>query len=167
MAAHRGNAAYDLSLFEERPAKVVSLHDSKKKEKEQRRHNRVQSLMNAAAVLMVSGLIVSVLGVSIIGRVRMGQLDQQITDLESQMVVMQSENVRLTDELARKTSAQSVQEYASGELGMQKAESNQIEYVPNNTGDQTVTAGDAAGGWWQTALRAVSNFFSGLAYLFQ
>ncbi|HBT64827.1 MAG TPA: hypothetical protein DEB10_09240, partial [Ruminococcaceae bacterium] len=71
MAINRGTEAYDLSLFEERPAKIVKLHTNKKLQKEKQRRNAIQSLLNTVATLCVAALVVTVIGMMIMSKVRL------------------------------------------------------------------------------------------------
>lgn len=167
MAVNRGTEAYDLSLFEERPAKVVKLKTNKKLQKEQQRKNAIQSLLNTAATLCVAAMVVTVLGMMIMSRVRLTELDDQINSLEKHVTQLQSEKVRLTDELASKTSTRSVEEYAYNVLGMQKIESSQIEYIESDNSDKAVVAEDKNTNVLEASWSGIVNFFTQLAYLFE
>lgn len=121
----RGSEAYDLSLFEPKQAKIVPLKPNKKQAKAQQRRSRIQSLLNTAVTLALAGLVITSLGMMVAGRVRITEMDAQITTQQEQLSNLQSEHVRLTSELAAKTSAQSVEDYAtenpsSGITGQQK-----------------------------------------------
>lgn len=167
MAANRGSEAYDLSLFEERPAKVVPLKPNKKMQKAQERKNAMQSLLNTLATLLVAASVIAVMGIMITSRVRLTEMDSIISQKQQQLVVLQSENTRLTDELASKTSIKSVEEYASNTLGMQKIEPSQIEYIQAASGDKTVLSDQRNESVLEAAGRAISKFFTQVAYLFR
>lgn len=101
----RGSEAYDLSLFEPKQAKIVPLKPNKKQAKAQQRRSRIQSLLNTAVTLALAGLVITSLGMMVAGRVRITEMDAQITTQQEQLSNLQSEHVRLTSELAAKTSA--------------------------------------------------------------
>ncbi|MDD3692764.1 MAG: cell division protein FtsL [Oscillospiraceae bacterium] len=158
--------AYDLSLFEPRPAKVVKLKTNKKLQKAQKRKNVIQSIINTTATICVAALAVTVIGMLIVSRVRLTEMDDKINSMEKQLIVLQSEKTRLTDELARKTSTKSVEEYAYETLGMQKVDSTQIEYIESENTDKAVVANKENSGFLKAAGQAIIKFFTQLAYLF-
>lgn len=167
MAANRGTEAYDLSLFEPRPAKVVNLKTNKKFQKKQQQRRAIQSFLNTFATICVAAFAVAVVGMMIASRIKMTELDGQINDLEKQITALQSEKIRLTDELSSKTSIKSVEEYAYNVLGMQKIESSQVKYIESENCDKAVVADKAKGSFFKAAGSAISNFFTQLAYLFE
>lgn len=126
----RGSEAY----VEPKQAKIVPLKPNKKQAKAQQRRSRIQSLLNTAVTLALAGLVITSLGMMVAGRVRITEMDAQITTQQEQLSNLQSEHVRLTSELAAKTSAQSVEDYATGTLGMQKVDPGQIEYITVQAG---------------------------------
>ncbi|MDD2417883.1 MAG: hypothetical protein PHR24_06855 [Oscillospiraceae bacterium] len=167
MAVNRGTEAYDLSLFEKRPAKIVALETNKKVQREKQRRNVIQSLLNTVATLCVAAIALSVVGMLIFSRIRLTEMDDKIKDIDKQLVVLKSEQIRLNDELSRKTSTKSVEEYAYNELGMQKIESSQIEYIASNNTDKAVIVEKEDKNVLEAAGSAIVNFFTGLAYLFE
>lgn len=166
MAANRGSEAYDLSLFEERPAKVVQLKPNKKMQKAQQRKNAIQSFLNTMATLLVASSVIAIMGLMITSRVKLTEMDSMISQRQQQLVVLQSENTRLTDELASKTSTKNVDDYASNTLGMQKVEPSQIEYIQAASGDKTVLSDNQDKSVLETVGLAISKFFTQIAYLF-
>lgn len=162
----RGSEAYDLSLFEPKQAKIVPLRPNKKQVRAKQRHSRIQSLLNTVVTLALAGVVITSLGMMVAGRVRITEMDAEISAQQEQLSNLQSEHVRLTSELAAKTSAQSVEDYATGTLGMQKIDPGQIEYITVQAGDE-VEVGEAANqGILASIGAAISNFFTELAYLF-
>ncbi|HHV51792.1 MAG TPA: hypothetical protein GXX54_08900 [Clostridiales bacterium] len=167
MAVNRGTEAYDLSLFEARPAKVVSLKANKKLEKEQQRRRAIQSFLNTLATICVAALVLVVVGMLIVSRVKMVELDDQINDLQKRITILQSEKIRLSDELSSKTSIKSVEEYAHNVLGMQKIESSQIQYIESENSDKAEVAEDKNSSFLKALGSAIEKFFTQLAYLFE
>ena len=165
MAGNRQSEAYDLSLFEERPAKVVALKPNKKLIQARKRQEKMQMVLNTVVTLCIAALAVAVLGTMIASRVRLTEMESAITEREQQLVILKSENTRLTDDLARKMSAKSVEEYAVSVLGMQKADTNQIAYVTVESGDKAEVAQEEEGSFWASIAGAIGDFFTQLAYL--
>ena len=116
--------------------------------------------------MALAGLVITSVGMMVAGRVRITEMDAQITTQQEQLSNLQSEHVRLTSELAAKTSAQSVEDYATGTLGMQKVDPGQIEYITVQAGDEVEVNEKADQGFFASIGAAISNFFTELAYLF-
>jgi len=166
MAGHSQSEAYDLSLFEPKPAKVVALKPNKKKVKARRRQEKLQAMLNTVVTLCVAAMALAVLGTMIASRVQLTEMESAIAQREEQLVILKSENTRLTDDLARKMSAKSVEEYATSVLGMQKADANQMVYITVDGGDKVELADEEDDSLWETVIGAIGDFFSQLAYLF-
>jgi cell division protein FtsB len=85
----------------------------------------------AANIRIVAAAVIVLLLFSAItyGRVELSKLYSDNADLESQLTHLQSENVSLESELAQKTGLTKVEDYAENELGLQKLDKSQIEYV--------------------------------------
>ncbi|MCI8553991.1 MAG: hypothetical protein HFJ80_03495 [Clostridiales bacterium] len=163
----RGNEAYDLSLFEPKPAKVVQLVPDKRRARAQKKQRRIQSLLNTAATLLTAGLAVLAVGLVIACRVHLTEMDSRIKTQQQELNNLQSEYVRLTSELAAKTSAQQVEDYATQVLGMQKADPGQIQYITVQGGSEVELVDPQGRGLLETIGSAISDFFSELTYLFQ
>lgn len=69
-------------------------------------------------------------------------LERQIANVESQLSIAESENVRLNAELSSKISTDKIEDYAENVLGMVKAENYQISYIDLSKGDRIVVSGN-------------------------
>lgn len=136
MTDPKGSQAYDLSLFEPRKAKITNIRPNKKQVKANQRRARLQTLINTVTVLLTAAVIVGALGMMIVGRVRLTEMNNTIAGLEEELAILESETKALTHTLAAQTSTQSVEEYALSQ-GMQKVESYQIEYFTVETETET------------------------------
>lgn len=166
MAYTQGSEAYDLSLFEEKEDKIVELKPNKKAEKAQKKKHKVQSVLNTVTTLFVAVIAVAVMGTMITTRVRLTELNSVMNQKQAELVELQSEYKQLSAQLASKTSAQSVDNYAQ-EQGMQKAEAGQIEYITVDGGDKVEIPQEDNQSWWEQIGSSIANFFSSLVYLFQ
>ena len=77
MVNPNGSEAYDLSLFEPREPKLVALKPNKKAVKEARRRARIQSFLNTALTLLTAAAVVAVVGLLISSRVRLTELNSE------------------------------------------------------------------------------------------
>ena len=75
------------------------------------------------------------------GRIKVDELDRQISAAETKITTAQSESVRLNMQLDSMISLENVEEYAQNNLGMVKMESYQIEYIDLSGTDKVTLSG--------------------------
>lgn len=150
-------AAYDLSLFENRKARLVALKPNKKEQKSNNRHARVQSVLNAGVYVLIALVALSIIGFLITSNVQLTELNSRIAESKAQLSELQSEQVRLESALASKTSIANVNTFTQ-ENGMTVADGNQIHYI-TISGSNTVTVADGDTGWLQQLWRSVKGIF--------
>ena len=149
------NAAYDLSLFSNgQRGKIVSIEENKKQKREAKRRSLTQTLATVAAVAAVAAVILAVVLGAIVSKVRLTEMNEKISDLDSQLSILQSENVRLNSELTEIASSEQIDAYAA-KHGLQKMETGQVHYF-------TVDGGDRV----EKAPKTEETFFERLAGLF-
>ena len=161
-----GSEAYDLSLFEERPARLKVVKPSKKAIKEQRRRRRVQSVINTAVTMLVVTAVCAVVGLMIFNRVQITEINDQIIQKQEELDILESETIRLSNELASQTSAEQVDAYAAAN-GMQKIDSYQVQYITVDAGDKLEVMDDGEKGLFETVAAGITDFFHWVAYLFE
>ncbi|MGN0595329.1 MAG: FtsL-like putative cell division protein [Hominimerdicola sp.] len=148
--AKMNNLALDYSVYDQAEAseKRVIKHKSNTS-------SRANKMMNVKFVLGLA-LVMSLLCAMIFGKVEISSLCAEQTTLNQQLEQLQSENVSLQSELAQKTSMTKVEEYAEGQLGLQKLDKSQIEYVEvENKPSATVIEADE-----QNVFVKIKNWFS-------
>ncbi len=150
--ANCGSEAYDLSLFEPKKAKITPLR-SKKATKAERRRRTVQKLINGAATVAVACCVVFVLAAMITSQVKLTETNNAITQVNEQDSELAGEIKRLEGELAAKTSAVSVSEYAE-KNGFEQIQSGQVDYFTVTPaplpGEQTQTDSGFWSSLWNT-----------------
>ncbi len=166
MAVQRGSEAYDLSLFEEKPARLVALKPSPKVQKQQKRRSRLHAFLNTVVVMAVSALVISFVGMMIYSRARITEINDSIIQKQEELKIIESETVRLTNELAARTSAEQVDGYAA-ENGMKKIESYQIRYISVGGGDKVEVPDSGDKSIFERIGDAVGDFFDWVTYLFK
>ena len=150
-----GNAAYDLSRFEEKQKRpAVEVIPPKKSP----RKRTVLGMSPAKAIMMlvVVGVLASVL---IYNRVLIIEANEEIR----QMTILESEGVRLDMELEGKTSLKNIEDYATKNLGMQKMEKQQVQYVSLSEEEKVVLSKDMVkpnifqriSGWFQNLMEYI------------
>ena len=125
--AQYGSEAYDLSLFEKKSAKITPL-PNKKATKAEKKHARIQHMLNTLVTLLVSGGVMAVIVLMISSQIRLTEMNSAINRQETLLSEALSETKRLESELAAQTSAQSVETYAES-VGLRQMESGQIDYI--------------------------------------
>ncbi len=78
------------------------------------------------AIFIVAGVL---LGAIMYGRVELSSLYSRQAQLQAELEQYENENKSLESELAQKTGLTKVESYAEDELGLQKLNKNQIEYI--------------------------------------
>lgn len=150
--------AYDLSLFETKKTKLVALKPNKKEEKRNSRREKLQSVLNVSAVVLIAIVVLAVIGLRITYGVQLTELNSRISEAETRLSELQSEQVRLESELASKTSIAHVNEYAL-ENGMTLADNNQINYI-TVSGADTVTVAAEDNGFFAAIWNGIVQIFS-------
>ncbi len=158
MATREQAAAYDLSLFESRKARLVALKPNKKEQKSNNRHQRLQSVLNATAYALIAIVALGIIGFLITSNVQLTEMNSQIAESKARLSELQSEQVRLESELASKTSIANVNTYAQ-ENGMSVADGNQVHYI-TISGSDTVTVANGDAGWFQQIWRSITGIFA-------
>ncbi len=130
------NAAYDLSLFSNgQRGKIVSIEENKKQKREAKRRSLTQTILSVAAVAAVVAVVLGVVLMAIVSKVTLTEMNGQIADLDDQLSILQSENVRLSSELTEIASSERVDAYAE-KHGLQKLETGQVYYFTVDGGDR-------------------------------
>lgn len=163
----RGTEAYDLSLFEERPARSLRVvKPSRKALQEKRRRQRIQTLLNTAITLLMVTAIGAVVGLMIFNRVQITEINDQIIQKQEELGILESESIRLSNQLAAQISAEQVDAYAA-ENGMQKIDAYQLRYITVEAGDKLEIADDGEKDFFESIAAGVTDFFHWVAYLFE
>ncbi|MBR3290407.1 MAG: hypothetical protein IKI63_06505 [Clostridia bacterium] len=158
MAQNIGSAAYDLSLFETKKAPVVALKPNKKVKRQEKRRSRIQTILNVCAIGLAVGVVLVVFSMMIVSRVRLTEMNETLSELQENLGVLQSENIRLNTELCGIASAEKVEAYAE-EHGLQKTEFHQIEYFTVDGGDRIEAPGASSGGFLTSIWNAITGIF--------
>lgn len=163
----QGNAAYDLSLFEEKPRQNMTVvKPTKQAVRSQNRRTRLQTLINVATTLLVLVTVCAVVGLVIFNNVQITEINNEILQKQEELDILNSENIRLSNELASQISAEQVDEYAESH-GMQKIDSYQLQYITVGGGDKLEVAESGETGFFESIGAGISAFFHWVAYLFE
>ena len=161
MAVHQhGSEAYDLSLFEPKKAKIVSLPQNKKAQKMQQRREKVQSVVRVATALFIAAAALGIITLMITSRVQLTEMNAQLQRDQAELQALKSEYASLSSELAQTTSNQSIEEYAEEVLGMQKMEPYQIQYITVDGATQAAAQAEEPEGFWASLWQSVQDFFA-------
>ncbi len=153
------NAAYDLSLFEAKAPHVVALEPNKKQQQEALRRNRLQTAIRVVTALFFSALVLGAVVLMIVSRVRLTEMNENLSELEEQLAILESEHIRLNGELSAQVSAESIESYALSH-GMQKTEPHQIVYFTMEPEDRIAVPEEEEADWWTSLCHTVAEWFS-------
>lgn len=120
------NLAYEYEnydMLDEREEKYAEKIRSKRTANKRRRNIANIKIIAAAAVVLL------LFSAMTYGKVELSKLYSENADLESELSVLNNENISLESELAQKTGLTKVEDYAENQLGLQKLDKSQIEYV--------------------------------------
>lgn len=117
---HKGNA-----LPRERQEK---LHIGKIKA---RKANQERPFLAISLILIISGLFAFL----IFSMVKMNEITTNISTLEKEYKLQQSEYIRLNSEIESRINYSSIEEYAKNKWGMQKQAGSQVNYISISKGN--------------------------------
>lgn len=136
------NLAYDLSLFE-----VDEEYEKKKEQKrEEKSHIRMTEKKAVARngsvfATVVSAVLCIAVAFSILySKVELAEYTAMISEVKTQLETEQRENDRLNAELDSMVTLDNVESIAATELGLQKTQNSQINFVTLNTEKMTEVA---------------------------
>lgn len=117
------NLAYDFSSY------VEEYVESKPKIISKKTVKAKKSKLNPVSIFLVVALVGGITSGLVYNNVVLNELGNEITQMSNELDELNSENTRLNVDLETKTSLRKIEEYATNELGLQRANNNQIEYV--------------------------------------
>lgn len=128
---NRGNAAYDLSKYENAAPKLT---DSEKSKIVVHRA-KPRPTASAPKILITAVMAVLVLSLVVYPKVQQATVMSDINKLNDQVMILESENVRMQTAIESKSALKAVEDYAVDVLGMQKLDKSQIEYLSIENGN--------------------------------
>lgn len=128
MMQREDNAAYDYSRFESTQPEKPEIKEVAVKKNERR-----ISILRVIFYIMVG---FSMVGGLLYCKAMQVQLDSQYNNALSEIKMLKSDNTRLQIELESKLSLKNIEEIASGEMGLEKADDQKIEYINFNEYDK-------------------------------
>ncbi len=111
--------------------------------------------MSPVKVLLFLMLIIGLSFSVMYSRAQLNEMSAKVNSVTKELETLKSENIRLQTELEDRISLKNVEEYATVELGMEKMDASQVEYVTLTDGNQVEITEENDGSVWQK----VKNFF--------
>jgi len=133
------SVAYDLSIYEPKPAAVRPKLEVVEKQSPKKKVSFFERLQ----ILCVAAVLVASLSLIIYNNVILTELSDEINTVNKQYQAYQSEYKRLASELEGKMSLRNVEEIATSQLGLSKMESYQVMYVDRCEGDKIILTADS------------------------
>lgn len=178
--AYTKNAAYDLSLFDDdvsynhgsaapkrdfepvrkertvRKNKVVSLPQDKLNKIRIRKNNPIKLISGSLVGLVVAVII----GIIIVGQVRINELSDQILTAQTLLAESQSIYTETEMKVEAQLSDSVVEEYAENVLGMTKASNTQKEFVSLSGGDKVEVSSQVEENIFTQFFNSIKNLWS-------
>lgn len=111
------------------------------KTQKQLRAETKRSRAAALRIVAIATALFLVLGYKIYCQVQVDELDQQLTEINQQISVIESDNTRRNMELGASISLDKVDQYARNELGMVKISDYQVNYIKLSEADAVEVSG--------------------------
>lgn len=120
------NLAYEYENYD-----MLDEHEEKYAEKIRRKRsaNKRRKFAANMKIVVAAIIVLALFSIMTYGRVELSKLYTDNTELQSQLTTLQNENISLESELAQKTGLTKVEDFAENQLGLQKLDKSQIEYV--------------------------------------
>lgn len=140
---YNDSLAYDYEMFMPKTAEkvnkdnIVKLPQSNPHNKE-RRKAAVRSISVSAFAIMASVFMLAAMCGNIFLRLQINEVDSQINDIKSEINTLQSQRTSLEVELERVISYSNI-ELEATEIGMQKMDKSQVNYIRVNDKNTAVT----------------------------
>lgn len=129
MAYQNNSAAYDISLFETKASPEIKVIRGRAGQR------KSAASMLSIKVIAIAIIAVSFIALSIYGKVVMAETVAEIEAATNELNILKGETTRLEMELESKVSLRNVESYASTNLGMNKIEKYQTEYIKLSEGN--------------------------------
>ena len=152
------NAAYDLSVFENRTARRAPHVEVKKGSNNRKLKQRMKALGTAAVVIVLLGLVWGLL----YSQATLTELTTDVQRTQRQLSTARSEHDYLAGVMDSKTSVKNVEEVARAQLGLVKLDKSQITYATLE--DESVITVPRSG-WRQLMDQVHNSLLSVMDYL--
>ena len=139
------NLAYDLSLFEVDEESEQRRAERRKQREEQAKINMTAKKSvgrnGSAFAAIITAVAVGAVAFSILySKVQISDYTSMISETKNRIELAERENVRLHSELDSMYTLDNVEKIAKDELGLQKTQSSQINFISLNTEEMTEVA---------------------------
>ena len=126
------------------PEKQVRRQTAPKVVKKNNSAKRAEKLANrkkAFKILAVAAICFTLLTLSIIGHVKVNELGHELSLINKEISILDSENTRLNMQLTSNVNLGKVEDFAVNELGMVKVQDYQVNYVASKESDSVEVSG--------------------------
>ena len=133
-----GNPAYNYDYFEVDEERVRQRPQivEKRKQKKQLKEQANQGARSSLKIMVVSAVLFAMLAAVMYCRVQLDEINSRYNEVKNQIVIAQSDNVRLNMELDAMASVYNIDKYAVEVLNMYKIGEQQINYLQPEFGSE-------------------------------
>ncbi|QEY33591.1 hypothetical protein FL966_12720 [Caproiciproducens galactitolivorans] len=165
MAASNSNGAYDFALFEpkrqqEAPRKKDNIIEIPKEKLEQNRKTGAKPF-RAVSYFLALTVMLGIVGTYVYGQVQLTELTDNLNAAAKTLSESESVYTQTQMKANSKLSLETVENYATGKLGLQKIAQNQVEPISLSKGDKIqVLESDAGENWLSSIWNAIRHLLS-------
>lgn len=117
---------------------------------------QVKSFSAIFLILMISGLLAFL----IFSMVKMNEITTNISALEKEYKLQQSEQIRLSSEIESQMKYSNIEEYAKNKWGMQKQSGRQVNYISISSGNSIEVGNESDKNILDDIIDSINNIFS-------
>lgn len=162
------SSAYDFGMFEpkrriekeQKPAQknnVIELPKEKLEENRRPKRHLLKMVPTILSFLIIAGMS----GAYVLGQVQLAELTDSLEGVSTQLSEDQSVYTQMKMKSEAQMSLQTVEDYATGELGMEKVNRNQIKNITLSDGDKSqVLRPVQDNGWFSELIHSIRRFLS-------
>lgn len=114
-----------------------------KKQKPSANEEKQEALIAARKtrkIFIIAVVVFAFFSALIYSRIQLDEINRQISSLDSQMKIAQSDKIKLDNQLNAAISIDKVEDYAVNTLGMVKVQEHQVVYIDLSSSDSVVMA---------------------------
>ena len=165
MATPNGNGAYDFALFEpkrqqEAPQKKNNIIEIPHKKLEQNRKTGAKPF-RAVSYFLALTVMLGIVGTYVYGQVQLTELTENLNTATKTLNESESVYTQTQMKADSQLSLETVENYATGKLGLQKIAQNQVQPISLSKGDKIqVLQNDTGKNWLSSVWNAIQHLLS-------
>lgn len=118
----------------------LELVKRKKPSSRQTREEALEAARKTRKIFIIAALVFTFFAMVIYSRVQLDEINREISAVEQKIELVQSDTVKLNNQINSVVSIDKVEDYATNNLGMVKVQDYQVVYIDLSSDDSVVVA---------------------------